>query len=829
MRAPFIAPLGSRDGTLTRDPLTVNGLVEVRGKQVTTLRRPGLLEAYDLVAGQAQGTTYWKGTLFAARGNELAQGPTELPVADGSLWVADNDIGITPALDNDASWWWRVAKLGTSVFLVQAGNPPKTWSSTDGVNFSAWSPTGLPNSSQSQIAFFSHKTYLYYSVIQNGGVATALYQSTDSGASFAVKTASMGFNGTYGTATFVSDGTTIYAINVNQTAAIWKSINDGAAWTLVTSTPGWTAASAQGAAVYYGNKLWYLHPISREVWSSSDSGATWTKETSGAQWSGGLPVAAFVYNNRMWAFIAYGSTAGYVEVYQSIAGATWTIAHSGLSFTSEYAGANFAGAFSYGDTMYAYGNRRIGSFDIVPKMEVATVTDAGGDLYSLGTGELRLDFTSTGAAAATDYLFLKTTEKAWVLTFGSPGTLTEVTDADFPDNTVPGVVSLDGYIFVMTIDGIIYNSDLEAPLAWNALNFITAESEPDQGVAIAKHQNYVVALKERTIELFYDAGNATGSPLAAMANSVYNVGCANGYTTARCDGGLFFLSKTNSQNVSLHYFAPNALTPEELADEAFQRVLSSVDLTDAKAWAGKVAGHVLYVLVLPVEGLTLVYDLTSKLAGKLTLLTAVTAGTPSGITQVDGLATVTWTAHGCSDGDPVAFSGANQAAYNGTFNVNYVDADHVTFEVAADTVTPATGTLAAVRYTEGYFPFTALVAFNDKNYIQHETNGKLYEFSLDHLTDDGAPINFTVRLPKIDAKTTLLKKAAKVDVVGTQEDAELLVRWSDDDMLTVGKYRRVNLANDPARLRRCGSTRQRVFEFRYTGEPLIRLSAVEIT
>ena len=66
--------------------------------------------------------------------------------------------------------------------------------------------------------------------------------------------------------------------------------------------------------------------------------------------------------------------------------------------------------------------------------------------------------------------------------------------------TVPGIVYLDSYFFVMDTNAVIYNSALNDPTSWDALDIITAEKEPGAGVALAKSQSYVIALKEWSTE-----------------------------------------------------------------------------------------------------------------------------------------------------------------------------------------------------------------------------------------------------------------------------------------------------------------------------------------
>jgi hypothetical protein len=64
-----------------------------------------------------------------------------------------------------------------------------------------------------------------------------------------------------------------------------------------------------------------------------------------------------------------------------------------------------------------------------------------------------------------------------------------------------------------------------------------------------------------------------------------------------------------------------------------------------------------------------------------------------GITSAGTLATVTLTGHGYSSGDLVTIAGATPAAYDGDFTITVVDANTFTYNLAAATTSPATGTM----------------------------------------------------------------------------------------------------------------------------------------
>lgn len=75
----------------------------------------------------------------------------------------------------------------------------------------------------------------------------------------------------------------------------------------------------------------------------------------------------------------------------------------------------------------------------------------------------------------------------------------------------------------------------------------------------------------------------------------------------------------------------------------------------------------------------------------------VATSSVTSISQTAGLATVTQTGHGYDDFDLIKISGANQAGYNKSARIKVVDANTYTYAVAAGTLSPATGTIVALR------------------------------------------------------------------------------------------------------------------------------------
>lgn len=111
----------------------------------------------------------------------------------------------------------------------------------------------------------------------------------------------------------------------------------------------------------------------------------------------------------------------------------------------------------------------------------------------------------------------------YVYTSNAAGT--KIVDADFPTPHIPWPVFLNGRLYLAkTATGDIYCSDLDDPAVWTAGNFISTEVYPDDVQALLKIDNYILAVGIQGSEYFYDAANATGSPLARYEGGILPFG-----------------------------------------------------------------------------------------------------------------------------------------------------------------------------------------------------------------------------------------------------------------------------------------------------------------
>lgn len=133
--------------------------------------------------------------------------------------------------------------------------------------------------------------------------------------------------------------------------------------------------------------------------------------------------------------------------------------------------------------------------------------------------------------------------EGFVFTTNAAGT--KIVDADFPTPHVPFPVFLDGRLYLAKSGtGDIYCSDLDAPASWTAGNFISSEVYPDDVQALVKIENSILAIGLVGSEYFYDAGNATGSPLARIENASLPFGVNHYNTIASTFNTVVMLSKS---------------------------------------------------------------------------------------------------------------------------------------------------------------------------------------------------------------------------------------------------------------------------------------------
>lgn len=190
------------------------------------------------------------------------------------------------------------------------------------------------------------------------------------------------------------------------------------------------------------------------------------------------------------------------------------------------------------------------------------------------------------------------------------GVVTDISDVDLPVAPITPVF-FDSYIFVIKSGTPeIYNSAVDDPTSWDAGDFLSAEQYADDLVALIRHVNYVVAFGYYSTEFFFDAENATGSPLSRNESVSIKVGLQARDSIAQIDRRILFVGQTFTGEPSVWKF--DGLTPTEVSNEMVRKILAAEGsaLASAKGWICTHKGHTLYVVNLAAR--TIVYDCDEK-------------------------------------------------------------------------------------------------------------------------------------------------------------------------------------------------------------------------
>jgi len=186
--------------------------------------------------------------------------------------------------------------------------------------------------------------------------------------------------------------------------------------------------------------------------------------------------------------------------------------------------------------------------------------------------------------------------------------LVNITDVDFPSAFRKGWAYLNGTTYVaLTDSGGIQGSEINDPTDWDPLNIIIAQIEPDTNIALAKQLVYVIVFKQWSVEIFYDAANATGSPLARVEGAKVDYGIASQESVQKIESSIFWI--TANQSPLKQVAVMRGLKAEIISTPAIERLITAWDYTTIFSWQLLLNGHRFYVITSKVSNMTLVCDL----------------------------------------------------------------------------------------------------------------------------------------------------------------------------------------------------------------------------
>lgn len=186
----------------------------------------------------------------------------------------------------------------------------------------------------------------------------------------------------------------------------------------------------------------------------------------------------------------------------------------------------------------------------------------------------------------------------YVFTSNAAGTL--ISDVDFPSPHLPYPVFIDGYLFLAKEGtGDIYNSNLNDPSSWTAGNFISSELYPDDLQALVKVNNYLLAIGKSGSEYFYDAGNATGSPLARYEGGSLPFGTQVPTSIASNKNTVALIAAATDGEMCIRViedFKYRDITPSWITNLLYPALTGAAGSWLVNGWFARAAGELLYIL-----------------------------------------------------------------------------------------------------------------------------------------------------------------------------------------------------------------------------------------
>lgn len=195
--------------------------------------------------------------------------------------------------------------------------------------------------------------------------------------------------------------------------------------------------------------------------------------------------------------------------------------------------------------------------------------------------------------------------------FTAPSTLTEITDVDFRANGDPQHVwFVDGYFVFSTDENKFILSALYDGLAYNALDYSSAESSPDGVTTPLVFSNQLFIIGEITAEGFNNTGNID-FPFQ-RSGLFLNQGSTAPFSVVVTPQSFMFIGGGKNETPSVYQFANNDTV--KISTNAIDEILQDLtpdEVTEVYGWTYAQSGHYFVGWTLP--NTAIVFDTTTGL------------------------------------------------------------------------------------------------------------------------------------------------------------------------------------------------------------------------
>ena len=222
---------------------------------------------------------------------------------------------------------------------------------------------------------------------------------------------------------------------------------------------------------------------------------------------------------------------------------------------------------------------------------------------TLNTTTGRVDFAYDGAV-----ILIVDGTNGYTYTIAST-TFAQIVDADFP-NGANTCTWIDGQFIVDdgASDQFFISPD---GTNWDALDFATAESQPDGIVRVFEDNGEVLLFGESTTEPWGNVGGAD-FPFQPIRGAIVEFGLAARWSLTKYNSGLAALMKNSNGQVQVMFI--QGYIPKPISTQEVDHVINSyASVSDATAFAYMLGGHPMYQINFPTAMKSWLYDASTTL------------------------------------------------------------------------------------------------------------------------------------------------------------------------------------------------------------------------
>lgn len=231
---------------------------------------------------------------------------------------------------------------------------------------------------------------------------------------------------------------------------------------------------------------------------------------------------------------------------------------------------------------------------------------------TIGTTSGRVDICDNGTEIA-----VVDGQEIYVYNTSTPATpIAAVADVDRP--TSPNTCCFQGGRILTDEDGTgqFKGSDTYAATSWQALNFATAESNPDPVIRVINYRGNVPLFGSYSTETWSNVGGS-GFPYAKVTGADMEYGLASRWSVAKFMGSYAFLAQNREGQVFVARL--DGYNASRISNFELDYIINSYSTkSDATGFGYMLGGHPMYQLNFPTQGVSWLFDGSTNYWSKLT-------------------------------------------------------------------------------------------------------------------------------------------------------------------------------------------------------------------